>query len=212
MHTRRKITSRGVEMPENLRETGARERILKAALKIFSQQGYHGASMQEISTEANANKASLFYYFSSKENLYQEVIKDIHRSFSERILREQEGITDFGQRFRQMILSYVHSFSESKNVVLIMLREVLGIGPGLPVPFEEIVKTMKQPMIDILTEGVREKYFLGIDPNFTATAILGMMQIFFRMPVTNVSQYDDETVYENIMEILSNGILNRSQI
>jgi AcrR family transcriptional regulator len=212
MVNRDKNLSRGVEMPESLKETGAREKILKAALKIFSGQGYHGASMQEISEEANVNKASLFYYFSSKENLYQEIIKDVHQSLSERVLKEQEGITDFKQRFCRMILSYVHTFSESKDVMLIMIREILGLGPGLPVPFEEILKRTKQPLIDILSEGIRKKFFLEVDPNFTASAIFGMIQIFFRMPVSNMEQYDEQTVYDNIMGIILNGILDRSRI
>jgi TetR/AcrR family transcriptional regulator len=207
-----KIISRGVEMVENLKETGARERILKAAMKIFSQQGYHGASMQEISKEANVNKASLFYYFSSKENLYQEVIKDVHQSFSIRVLKGQEGLTDFKKRFCRMILSYVQNFSESREVMLIVVREISGLGPGLPFPLEEIIRAARQPLVDMLSEGIQRKYFLDVDPNFTASAIIGMMQIFFRMPVGDIEQYDEQTVYNNVMEIILNGILNRSKI
>lgn len=52
------------------------QRIRKAALKEFSTYGLEGARMARIARQAGANKALLFYYFSSKENLYQEVMKE----------------------------------------------------------------------------------------------------------------------------------------
>ena len=56
-----------------------KEKILDASLKEFSSSGYAGARMDKIAVRAEVNKALLFYYFSSKENLYQEVLKHIIR-------------------------------------------------------------------------------------------------------------------------------------
>lgn len=56
-----------------------KEKILDASLKEFSSNGYAGARMDKIAIRAEVNKALLFYYFSSKENLYQEVLKHVIR-------------------------------------------------------------------------------------------------------------------------------------
>lgn len=58
-----------------VRSKDTKQRILSAALKEFSGQGFSGARMEKIAQRADINKAMLFYYFSSKENLYQEVLK-----------------------------------------------------------------------------------------------------------------------------------------
>ncbi|MBN1272310.1 MAG: TetR/AcrR family transcriptional regulator [Candidatus Aminicenantes bacterium] len=57
------------------KDTNSKQRILEAALKEFSSHGYSGARMETIAQKANINKAMIFYYYSSKNNLYQEVLR-----------------------------------------------------------------------------------------------------------------------------------------
>lgn len=52
----------------------AKERILKAAIKEFASSGYGGGRVDRIAKRAAVNKAMIFYYFSSKENLYKIVL------------------------------------------------------------------------------------------------------------------------------------------
>jgi TetR/AcrR family transcriptional regulator len=54
----------------------ARQRIIAAAIKEFSRNGFSGARMEKIATAAKINKAMIFYYFASKEQLYKLVLKD----------------------------------------------------------------------------------------------------------------------------------------
>lgn len=51
-----------------------KNRIMDAALIIFAEQGYEGASIRKIVTAAGANIAAGHYYFGSKFALYSEVI------------------------------------------------------------------------------------------------------------------------------------------
>ena len=52
-------------------------RILKAAEKVFAQQGLKGSRLFEIANEAGLPKANLLYYFESKEDIYRAVCRDI---------------------------------------------------------------------------------------------------------------------------------------
>src|ERR1700676_5136854 len=64
-------------VPRSLRQardlTRAR-RIVAAAEQIFAEQGLAGARMDEIARAAKVNKALLYYYFRSKEELYRFVL------------------------------------------------------------------------------------------------------------------------------------------
>lgn len=57
------------------------EKILKAAEIIFVKEGYDGARMQEIATEAGINKALLHYYFRSKEKLFEKIFLEKKKEF-----------------------------------------------------------------------------------------------------------------------------------
>ncbi|HOW45398.1 MAG TPA: TetR family transcriptional regulator [Candidatus Aminicenantes bacterium] len=62
-----------------------REKILKAAQNEFAARGFAGARMEAIARSAGCNKAMLFYYFSSKEGLYQTILKEVMGEFFTKI-------------------------------------------------------------------------------------------------------------------------------
>jgi AcrR family transcriptional regulator len=53
----------------------SKEKIMEVARVLFANQGYEGTSVREIAKAAEVNVASVNYYFNSKENLFQEILK-----------------------------------------------------------------------------------------------------------------------------------------
>jgi TetR/AcrR family transcriptional regulator len=53
------------------------EKILLAAEKVFAEQGYAGTSMADIATFAELPRSNLHYYFSTKDELYREVLVNL---------------------------------------------------------------------------------------------------------------------------------------
>ena len=53
------------------------KRILLAALEVFSQTGFHGATLDKIARAADMSKPNLLYYFKNKEDIYGSLCQDI---------------------------------------------------------------------------------------------------------------------------------------
>ena len=51
--------------------------IIAAAARLFRKQGFAGASVREIASEAGLKKASLYYYFPSKEEIVYAMVEDV---------------------------------------------------------------------------------------------------------------------------------------
>jgi AcrR family transcriptional regulator len=60
-------------------------RILEAALRCWSRNGYHGASLKEIAAEAGVAKSLLHYHFASKEHLLVELQAHHNRQVAEAV-------------------------------------------------------------------------------------------------------------------------------
>lgn len=60
-----------------------RARLLAAAVAVFAERGYAGASVRAICQRAKANPAAIKYYFGSKEGLYREVLRLAVAAFGE---------------------------------------------------------------------------------------------------------------------------------
>ncbi len=54
--------------------TGRKDEILQAALRVFAKKGYKAATNKDIAAEAGVTTAALYYYFPSKEAMFDEVL------------------------------------------------------------------------------------------------------------------------------------------
>ncbi len=61
-----------------------RERILKAAERLFAARGYEGTSIRAIVTKARVNQAAVNYHFTGKDGLYREVLHAAFHALTER--------------------------------------------------------------------------------------------------------------------------------
>ena len=60
-----------------------RQQIVTAAIKVFADRGYEGASLREIGERAGISKGNLSYYFAIKDDLLYEIVTELHDSFLE---------------------------------------------------------------------------------------------------------------------------------
>jgi TetR/AcrR family transcriptional regulator, regulator of cefoperazone and chloramphenicol sensitivity len=60
-----------------------RDRILKAAERLFAERGYDGTSIRAIVAKARVNQAAINYHFDGKDGLYREVLHAAFRALTE---------------------------------------------------------------------------------------------------------------------------------
>ena len=58
-------------------KTDRRQEIVQAAKSLFSKKGYSSTSMDEIAEKVGITKASLYYFFESKERIFAEIIEEV---------------------------------------------------------------------------------------------------------------------------------------
>jgi len=60
-----------------------RDRIMKAAERLFAERGYDGTSIRAIVARARVNQAAINYHFDGKDGLYREVLRTAFRGLTE---------------------------------------------------------------------------------------------------------------------------------
>jgi AcrR family transcriptional regulator len=78
----------GKSSNESEQKPGTRDRLLDVAERVFSERGFAGASVREITDGAGANLGAINYYFRSKENLYAEVFTRYITQLRDQILAD----------------------------------------------------------------------------------------------------------------------------
>ena len=72
-------------------EAAVRERLLAAAIELFTGQGYAATSVREIVAAAGVTKPALYYWFGSKEGLYLALVGSIAPLYEEQVARLTAG-------------------------------------------------------------------------------------------------------------------------
>jgi len=186
-----------------------RENILKIAREIFSKYGFKKTTLDDIANAVRKGKSSLYYYFNSKEDLFQAVImKEV-----EILAHELEIVinrnTDPVDKLRDYILTKLATFRNLANFYHAIENDITAVGfiDEVKLKYEQDeIRMIKR----ILIEGVRKNEFEIYDFNLAAigitTAIKGL-----EMPLT-AGYYGDvnlERSVDIILKIICYGIMKR---
>jgi len=69
--------------PMTRRTENTRGSIIKAAVRLFAEKGFQGASVRDIVVKARVNQAAINYHFKGKDGLYLEVLKTAFEKLTE---------------------------------------------------------------------------------------------------------------------------------
>jgi TetR/AcrR family transcriptional regulator len=106
-------------------EMNSKQKILDASLKEFAAFGFEGARVDRIGRNAGINKAMIFYYFSSKQNLYRTVIKNVMLDFVPRVLNLIQESSTPDRLFETLPAFYIRYFSRKKDILKMIAREMI---------------------------------------------------------------------------------------
>jgi len=65
-----------------MNKMNSKETLLECALTLFSEKGYESAGINEIVQAAGVTKPTLYYFFQSKEGIFQEILKKYYEQFN----------------------------------------------------------------------------------------------------------------------------------
>jgi AcrR family transcriptional regulator len=186
-----------------------RETILQIAQEIFSKFGYKKTTLDDIANAVRKGKSSLYYYFNSKEDLFQAVIAkevDILKQALEKVVFRS---MDPEEKLREYILTKLRTFRDLANLYNALENDVTAIGFINEIK-EKNEKDEIRMIKRILIEGVRRDKFQIDDLNLTAIGI-SMTIKGLEMPLStgNYGTYDIETSVDNLVRIICYGIMRR---
>lgn len=104
------------------RKQKTRERIMKAALELFSKQGYFKTTTREIADLAEINELTLFRHFGTKENLFQQTTQAYVQDINIKGEIEQFKNQPFEDSIREIALDYLEFCQQNTQLYKIQMH------------------------------------------------------------------------------------------
>jgi len=184
------------------------QRILDAALKVFSRDGISGATTREIARVAKVNEVTLFRHFKNKNELLRQTIrcsaKHFEQVFAEASLTSPE---DVRRTVRSYAQAYANKLRENEDLVRTFMGELarhLKLWRSL---FVESSKASRDKFIAYLKAGQKAGLVRkDLDAETAADALTGMlMSGTLRRPITE-PYYSSKRYVETCVDLFLKGI------
>jgi len=160
-----------------------RARILEAALREFSSHGLAGARTDQIAAAAGVNKALLYYYFESKENLYIAALESaaarVRDSSMAVFLRDASA----GERILRTALNHFDRIVSQREFQRLMQLEMMRIHQGesgaLPILVKRVFAPMHAMLQSLVREGIASGELIDVDEWQIPMVALGANVFYF---------------------------------
>lgn len=177
----------------------SRAAILATATRIFAETGLAGARTDLIAKSAGVNKALLYYYFKSKEALYEAVVEDHFQRFNEQALAAL-GASGSARRVLLEYVSLHFDFIAVHHQAAPLFQQFMMAGGKRS---ERLIRKYFKPRTEavrkLLERGVRAREFRKTDLFHTAVSIISLIVFYFSAaPVLQLLGHSDAHSEENL--------------
>ena len=152
-----------------------RQAILDAAAQVFSQKGFHAASMQDIAEAVNLQKGSLYHHVSSK----QEILALLLDQALDMLIEHMETVIaqplPADAKLRLATAEYLTTILEHKELAAVLLLEHRSLDPDLAANHKFGRDRFEGLWRDLVRQGMEESVFTYSDPTMAVLAIMGSL-------------------------------------
>jgi AcrR family transcriptional regulator len=163
-------------MGERLKGDERRRVIIDAALALFARKGFRGTTTKEIAEAAGCSEATIFKYFTSKDELYSAIL-EVKSAIEETMARAAEAAAknDDAGVFRAVGLEALIRTEQDPSLMRLLLYSALEGHELSHFFFESKVRPLHEFLSNYIGQRVTDGVFRPVNPLLAARGFVGMI-------------------------------------
>lgn len=183
-----------------------KRKIFETSMKLFAQKGYDATSIEEITATVGVAKGTLYYHFSSKEEIFnflvEEGMKLLKNSIDIKIAKADSTI----DKLREVILIQIKIIKKYEDFMTIVLSQIWGNEPRNILCKEKVIEYIKA-IEDIIKEGMQRGEIIKGDTSIMASGIFGLTCSSLIYRIKTKEELDTTKLYKEFDNSIIRGII-----
>jgi AcrR family transcriptional regulator len=126
------MSPRGQQLNKKMRAE-ATEKITKAALEVFAEYGYHGATMKHIMQVSGLSKGLVYHYFPSKERIFFHLVKSALEISKNAWIEAVNTPGTAWQKIEKLSeILFKLTFTDENSLYFLVMLQAFTQGKGIP--------------------------------------------------------------------------------
>ena len=170
---RGRVSAAGRQLTEAQLEK--RRAILRAAIAVFAEKGYHACRVQDVASEAGVAYGLVYHYFSSKEELLETIFRSTWRRLLEGLNEIAESGEPAEEQVHRVCALVLRAWLADPDLVRVLVREVAR-SPQLQREVDEVAHAFAA--LERIVAGGQERGELkpDVDPRLAAWILYGALE------------------------------------
>lgn len=147
-------------MLQQSRARARQQRILDAALQVFSRRGYRDASVDEIADKSRTSKGGVYFHFPGKEAIFLHLLDRTVTRLRNKIDSAMAAHDDPIAKADAALLAVLHTFAKHRALARFFMVEAMGAGRGFQRRMAEVraefAAIIQHHLDDAVEQGVIE--------------------------------------------------------
>jgi TetR/AcrR family transcriptional regulator, fatty acid metabolism regulator protein len=197
-------------MPGQKKSTTRKEQILKAAEQVFARKGYHDATISDVARQANVSEATIYEYFSSKEDLLFSLPGETARRGKENLEQVLPFIRSYADKIRAFVYNHLSFYQNHPDYAAVALLILKTNRKFVETEAYKDVQDLSRVLLQIIQEGIATGQFRSdLDPLLVRSAILGTIEHLVIRQVLLGKPQDLVTQVDALTDLIVGGITVR---
>jgi AcrR family transcriptional regulator len=154
--------------------------IKEAALKLFSEKGFHNTTITQISQAADLGKGTIYWYWKSKEELAFSLVEDMLKDFVRLIEGARDGTGPVRGRFERMVEEVAELYYRETEYLRLLWKFRVDRSLIFNEDYTDKVASyyvrMRRALEDMLQQGIRDGEFREMNTGRMAFILLGIAE------------------------------------
>lgn len=183
-----------------------KDNIIQAAIYCFSSYGYKATTMEQIAKQASIGKGTVYNFFSSKEELFQSILKEVTQEMKEIAVEKMGKGEHFFEGIHETILAFL-DYQKNHRLVFKIMQEAKEFGtPILKQEIKKIDEYILQFIEKELEKAVERKEVKPCKADITAFVLFKMYLALLVEWEKEHAALSDEQVSTFFQEYIRNGL------
>lgn len=150
-----------------------RQRLIRAAIDEFANEGFEGASINRITRAAGVAAGTIYNYFAGKNELMLTLLGEIGSEHCTYIAEQIRQESDYGLRLKRLLAVAFEYVKANPNQARVLFASMQGVNRQFKAHLNDIYEPMMQLICEeILIPGMQQGVFQPADPLSTAIMIM----------------------------------------
>ena len=145
-----------------------KRKIFEASMDLFAKKGYEATSIEEITSVVGVAKGTLYYHFSTKEEIFYFLVEEGMKLLKNSIDIKTSNLDNSLDKLKAIILIQIKAIKKYENFISILLSQIWGQEQKNKVCREYVFEYINM-IEDIIKEGIKKGELLQGDSSVIAS-------------------------------------------